>query len=131
MVMEEEGLTLHPKAVTATVSWTVAVSEAEQIAGIEGIDKELEIRVSVQPELKLPTKGPKGLEWAQSDSVHPYWFIKRTEMDESEANADLRRQCNAIFGFKTKCNAIFFLFSDLRLDVMRFFVFSDLSWHEM
>ena len=29
MVMEEEGLTLHPKAVTAMVSWTVAVSEAE------------------------------------------------------------------------------------------------------
>ncbi len=45
--------------------------------------------MSVQLELKLPTKGPKGLEWAQSDYVHPYWFIKRTEMDESEANAKL------------------------------------------
>ena len=45
--------------------------------------------VHVQPELKLPTKGEKGLDWTSSDAAHPYWFIKRTEKDESQANAHL------------------------------------------
>ena len=31
----------------------------------------------------------KGLEWAPSDNVHPFWFIKRTATDEDEPNADI------------------------------------------
>ncbi len=42
----------------------------------------------VQPELKLPTLSV----WTMSEQVHPYWFIKRTDKDESEANADLIHQ---------------------------------------
>ena len=45
--------------------------------------------VYVQPEQKWLTKGEKGLDWTSSDAVHPYWFIKRTEKDETEANAHL------------------------------------------
>ena len=57
-------------------------------------DVEIQVRMRVQPELKLPTKGAKGLEWAQSDAVHPFWFIQRTDKDknEIEANADIFHQ---------------------------------------
>ena len=42
-------------------------------------------------QLKLPTKGDKGLEWSPYDNVPPFWLIRRTEKDEDEpqANADL------------------------------------------
>ena len=29
------------------------------------------------------------MQWTPSDAVHPFWFIKRTEKDENEANSDL------------------------------------------
>ena len=53
---------------------------------------DVSISVHVQPELKVPTKGQKGLDWSQSDVVHPCWFIKRTDKDETTANADLIQQ---------------------------------------
>ena len=45
--------------------------------------------VHVQLELNLPSTGEKGLDLIISDVVHPYWSIKRTEKDESQANAHL------------------------------------------
>ena len=35
----------------------------------------------------MPTQGDKGWHWTLSDAVRPYWFIKRIDKDESEANA--------------------------------------------
>ena len=32
------------------------------------------------------------MDWTVSDAVHPFWFIKRTEKDESQANAHLVSQ---------------------------------------
>ena len=52
----------------------------------------VQVPVHVQPELKLPIKGEKGLDWTPTDAVHPYWLIKRTEKDETEANAHLIEQ---------------------------------------
>ena len=49
----------------------------------------MEVQLSVQPELKLPKAGAKGKEWTQTEDVHPSWFIKRTDKDESEANSTL------------------------------------------
>ena len=37
-------------------------------------------------------KGAQGLVWTQSDAVHPFWFIQRTDKNEMEANADLVMQ---------------------------------------
>ena len=88
VVTEDEGGTLHPKAVAAVVSWSEsanAVANAEE----EVCSSDVEVRLRVQPELKLPTKGAKGLDWTQSDAVHPFWFIQRTDKNEIEANADI------------------------------------------
>ena len=84
-----DGSQLNHKAVSAKVSWTKAPTVCEQAAGLE--PEEIEVTVHVQPELKLPTKGDKGWQWSPSDSVHPFWFIKRTERpeDDLQANADL------------------------------------------
>lgn len=84
-----DGTAVHPKAVCAKVSWEQAPTAAEKEAGMEG--ENIEVMVYVQPELKLPIKGEQGLDWAPSDNVHPFWFIKRTEneKDDDEANADL------------------------------------------
>ena len=97
MVTAGEGLTVHPKAVCAVVSWTAPFSEPEREAAMKAgmgvaISANRSESVHVQPELKLPTKGEKGLDWTPSDAVHPYWFIKRTEKDESQANAHLVSQ---------------------------------------
>jgi hypothetical protein len=88
-----EGATIHPKAVCVVVSWSesaTAVVNVEDGAG----SSDVEVRLNVHPELKLPTNGAKGLEWAQSDAVHPFWFIQRADKDknEIEANADLVQQ---------------------------------------
>ena len=84
-----DGTPIHPKAVCAKVSWTAAPTVCEKEAGLECANTD--VKVYVQPELKLPMKGDKGLEWAPSDNVHPFWFIRRTEKDGDEAkeNADL------------------------------------------
>ena len=87
--MVTEG-TVHPKAVRAKVSWTQAPTGAESDAGLETEDSE--VTVFVQPELKLPSQGPQGLDWASSDNAHPFWFIQRTQTDEQEANAHLVHQ---------------------------------------
>lgn len=91
MFTADDGVTAHPKAVCATVSWAVTPTVEEKDAGIEG-EGVKRVAVHVQPELKLPTKGDKDLDWTSSDAVHPYWFIKRTDKDESEANAHLIHQ---------------------------------------
>ena len=84
-----DGTPVHPKAVCAKVSWLATPTACEKDAGLEC--ENTEVMVHVQPELKLPMKGDKGLEWAPSDNVHPFWFIRRTEKneDEAQANADL------------------------------------------
>ena len=87
-----DGSLLNHKAVSAKVSWTKAPTADQQAAGLEA--EETAVTVHVQPELKLPTKGDQGLQWSPSDSVHPFWFIKRTERpeDDLQANADLVHQ---------------------------------------
>ena len=78
VVTEDEGATIHPKAVGVVVTWwtsAIAVVNLEDEAG----SKDVDVRLKVQPELKLPTKGAKGLEWTQSDAVHPFWFIQRAD----------------------------------------------------
>ena len=63
--------------------------EGAAISGIANRAPARQVPVHAQPERKLLTKGEKGLDWTLSDAVHPYWFIKRTEKDESQANAHL------------------------------------------
>ena len=91
VVTEDEGATIHPKAVDVVVTWSgsaTATADGEH----EADSSDVEVRLKVQPELKLPANGANGLKWTQSDAVHPFWFIQRTGKDESEANADLVQQ---------------------------------------
>ena len=91
VVTEDEGATIHPKAVGVVVTWwrsAIAVVNLEDEAG----SKDVDVRLKVQPELKLPTKGAKGLEWTQSDAVHPFWFIQRADKNHIEANAQIVQQ---------------------------------------
>ena len=89
MVTVGEGVNVHPKAVCAAVSLAVTPSDADREADSEGKSENRIVPVHVQPELKLPTKGEKGWDWTLSDVVHPYWFIKRTDKDDSEPNAHM------------------------------------------
>ncbi len=91
VVTEDEGASLHPKAVAAEVSWTETVSAVVDVEN-QPASGDMDVRLRVQPELKLPTNGAKGLEWTQSDAVHPFWFIQRTDKNEIEANADVFHQ---------------------------------------
>ena len=85
VVTEDVGATIHPKAVSVVAKWS---ENADNEAG----SRDVEVTLKVQPELKFPTNGAKGLEWTQSDAVHPFWFIQRTDKNEIEANADLVQQ---------------------------------------
>ena len=69
MVIAGEGATVHPKAVCAVVSWATTLSDCERDVGMEG--SAVQVPVYVQLELKLPTRGEKGLHWTQSDAVYP------------------------------------------------------------
>ena len=89
MVTVGEGVNVHPKAVCAVVSWADTLSRVLAESSMNGVSENRTVAVHVQPELKLPTKGEKGWDWTLSDAVHPYWFIKRTDKDDSEANAHL------------------------------------------
>ena len=42
--------------------------------------------------MSLPKNGPKGLEWTQSNAVHPFWFIQRADKDDIVANAQIVQQ---------------------------------------
>ena len=91
VVTEDEGATIHPKKVGVVVSWSesaTAVGKSED----EVDSRDVEVRLHVQPELKFPMNGAKGLEWTHSDTVHPFWFIQRADKNEIEANADLVQQ---------------------------------------
>ena len=69
------------------VSWTMDPTVEEIEAGVEG-KGECIVSVHVQPELKLPNQTDKGdYEWAQSNALHPFWFIKRAENND-EPNAE-------------------------------------------
>ena len=97
MVSAGDGVTVHPKAVCAVVSWAAPFSEPEREAAMKAgmgvaISANRSESVHVQPELKLPTKGEKGLDWTSWDVVHPYSFIKRIEKDDSQANGHLEYQ---------------------------------------
>ena len=80
---------LHPNSVSVVVSWPPSASAVNDVKSDMG---DVEVRLKVQPELKFPTNGPKGLEWTQSDVVHPFWFIQRADKNDIEANADLVQQ---------------------------------------
>ena len=53
VVTEDEGVTIHPKAVGVVVTWSESATALET-------SRDVEVRLKVQPELKLPTNGPKG-----------------------------------------------------------------------
>ncbi len=89
--MDDEGGPRHEKAVSVRVSWRQQPSEYMRDVGKDDC-AEVEVQVSVQPELKLPKSGAKGKEWTKTEDVHPFWFIKRTDKDESEANTTLISQ---------------------------------------
>ena len=91
VVTEANHHTMHPKAVCVVAKWSesaAAVVDLEEEAG----SSDVEVRLHVNPELKVPTKGSKGLEWTLSDACHPFWFIQRTDKNEIDANADLVQQ---------------------------------------
>ena len=91
VVKGEAGATVHPRAVCAMVSWTMDPTVEEIEAGVEG-KGECIVSVHVQPELKLPNQTDKGdYEWAQSNALHPFWFIKRAEKND-EPNAEVKHQ---------------------------------------
>ena len=80
VVAEDAQTCLHPNSVSVVVSWPKKDIE---------IDKdEEEVRLNVQPEVKLPALDADGstLTWKPSDAAHPFWVIKR-DADHSEANA--------------------------------------------
>ena len=76
MVTAGEGVNVHQKAVRALVSWAATPSECERDAGMEGSAITQQVSVHAQPELKLPTKGEKDLNWSSTDAVHRYSFIE-------------------------------------------------------
>ena len=78
MVMEGAGVTIHPKAVWAEVSWVRHITPEETAAGVES-GEDVVVRVHVQPELKLPKEGDAGFVWDLKDSVHPFWFMRRSD----------------------------------------------------
>ena len=69
------------------VSWTPTVIAKKDIEIDEG---EEEVRLNVQPEVRLPALDADGstLTWKPSDAAHPFWVIKR-DADHSEANAEI------------------------------------------
>jgi len=91
VVMEDEGTTLHPKAVAAVVCWSESRTPGVDVPK-DADSGDVDVRLRVQPELKLPTSGAKGLEWTQSDAVHPFWFIQRADKNDIEANAEIVQQ---------------------------------------
>ena len=98
MVMEGAGVTIHPKAVCAEVSWVRPMTPEEAEAGVERGD-DVVVRVHVQPELKLPKEGDAGFVWDLKDSVHPFWFMRRwdqvTRQGDMAANASGEAQIAA------------------------------------
>ena len=61
VVTENEGATIHPKAVIAVVSWSEsAIALKDDDKDKETSAGDVKIQMRVQPELKLPTKGAKG-----------------------------------------------------------------------
>ena len=88
MAMERSTATKHPKAVVAEVSWDLPASTAEIEAGLEGAHK-INRKMYVQPELKLPRVSKDEFLWVSTDSVHPFWFIRRDDTGGSDANASM------------------------------------------
>ena len=88
MVMEGSAATKHPKAVVAEVSWVLPVTPAEEEAGVE-VGHTVTKKIHVQPELKLPRFAQEDFLWTPTDSVHPFWFIKRDDEGKGEANASM------------------------------------------
>ena len=61
VVTEDEGATIHPKAVGVVVTWSESATAVVNVENEAG-SSDVEVRLKVQPELKLPTNGAKGLE---------------------------------------------------------------------
>ncbi|CAK0895420.1 unnamed protein product, partial [Prorocentrum cordatum] len=91
MVMEGPGVFIHPKAACAEVSWVKTITEAEEEVGVES-GEEVVVRIHVQPELRLPKEGGAGFVWDPRGSVHPFWFIKRSD---HKGNAVTDHHCEA------------------------------------
>ena len=90
-VADEAGVTIHPNAVCAVVSWIREPTAEEVEAGMEGSAQD-SCAVHVQPELKFPSLNDKGVfEWAQTTAVHPFWFIKRSDKND-EPNMEVKHQ---------------------------------------
>ena len=112
VVTEDEGASVHPKAVDVVVTWSESATAVVNVEDADGNSvkeqnsvvtegegatvhpkaPDVAVRLKVQPELKFPVKGAKGLQWTQFDAVHPFWFIQRADKIEMEANADLVMQ---------------------------------------
>ena len=108
MVMEGAGVTVHPKAVCAEVSWDRAVTPEEKEAGVES-GETVVVRVHVQPELKLPRDGDAGFVWNPSDSVHPFWFMRRSDHAPTTHEAQINANASMVMETVTHvCASDFF-----------------------
>jgi hypothetical protein len=83
----------HSDAVTVEVSWESVVTEEEKLAGIEEDSKTVSVGLIVQPEFRLPSKDAKGAyQWSLLDALHPFWFMNRCNTEDTNANAEVKRQ---------------------------------------
>ena len=82
--MENEAVIANSKAVKILAAWATTPSQQEVDCVME--DNSVETYVHVLPELKLPKAGGKV---TKTEEVHPFWFIKRTDKDESVANMEM------------------------------------------
>ena len=99
MVMDGPGVTVHPKAVVAEVSWVRPITPELAEAGVESADA-VTVKVHVQPEIKLPKESDAGFVWDPKDSVHPFWFIRRKDHVVRQGDIALNGSC----GYRAECD---------------------------
>ena len=87
MVMEKDPGPRHPKGVTCEVERATTPTELDLSKGIEGT--EVNVKVFISPELKLPKARSIDLDWTKTEEVHPFWFIKRSCKEEDVKNMEL------------------------------------------
>ena len=85
----DEGVTLHPHAVAASVSWPV--SEKEKSAGVEHEAHTVELKAQPDVNLPKPSKdGAKHLQWAPQHSADYFWLIRRQDKEADEWNCQVQ-----------------------------------------
>ena len=87
MVMEKEPGPRHPQGITCDVQWTSTPRESDLLVGLEGT--EVNVKVFISPELKLPKARSIDLDWAKTEEVHPFWFTKRTCKEEDVKSMEI------------------------------------------